>query len=213
MIAWSATPTTGAPMAARHLGIAVLFLFVIGIATQIPIPGMKMVPVKTLPAAETNPDGSLKLVPPGQEPKGVPTFQQAVAQIEAMKHATFQVTSEDPKMHAMRQAIRDEAPNAEAFPCSPENRHRLAVAIAALGNYFRDHAHDHPVETMLVNGQPTSATGYLDQDIDRITRDAEEAGIVHRTNFGYFNVPPADAVSPASRMAMHGGRFVCDKSN
>jgi hypothetical protein len=200
-------------MPIRHLGYVVLFLLVIGIATQIPIPGVKMEPVKPLPAAETNPDGSLKLTPPGQEPTGVPTFQQAVNQIEAVKHATFQVTSEDPNMHAMRQAIRDAAPNAEAFPCSAENRHRLAVAVAAYGNFIRDHGHDRPVETMLVNGQPTSATGYLDQDINKITMDADIAGVVHRTEFGYYDVPAADMVGPASRMAMQGGRFVCGDAN
>src|ERR1700722_17916067 len=105
-------------MSLRHLGIAALFLLIIGIATQIPIPGMKMVPIQPLPAAQTNPDGSLKLTPPGQEPAGVPTFDQALAQVKALEHATYQVTSEDPNMHAMRQAIRDAAPNAEAFPCS-----------------------------------------------------------------------------------------------
>ncbi|HEY1797988.1 MAG TPA: hypothetical protein VGG57_17880 [Stellaceae bacterium] len=170
---------------------------------------MTMLPTKTLPAARTNPDGSLKLTPPGQEPTGMPTFRQAVAQIEAMKHATFQVTSEDPKTHAMRQTIRDAAPNAEAFPCNTENRHRLAEAVAAYGNYVRDHIDHRPVETMLVNGQPASATGYLDRDVDKITMDADIAGVVRRTNNGYFEVPAADAIGPASRIAMPGGRFVC----
>lgn len=197
-------------MSLRHLGIAAIFLLVIGLATQIPIPGMKMLPVRTLPAAQTRPDGSLVLPPPGQEATGVPTFQQAVAQIDAMKHATFQIVSEDPKIHAMRQAIRDAAPNAEAFPCSADNRHRLAEAVAAYGNFIRDHGRDRPTETMLVNGQPTSATGYLDQDVNKIMMDADVAGVVHRTNFGYYDVPAADAIGPASSVAMHGGRFVCD---
>jgi hypothetical protein len=200
-------------MSLRHVGVAALFLLVIGLATQIPIPGMKMLPMQPLPAAETNPDGSLKLTPPGQQPSGLPTFQQAAAQVEAMKTATFQVTSEDPNMHAMRQAIRDAAPNAEAFPCSADNRHHLAEAVAAYGNFIRDHGHDRPTETMLVNGQATSATGYLDQDVNKIMTDADIAGIVHRTNFGYYDVPAADAIGPASRIAMHGGRFVCDDPN
>lgn len=200
-------------MTLRYFGVAALFLLVIALATQIPIPGMKMVPVKPLPAAETNPDGSLKLTPPGQEAKGVPTFEQAAAQAKAMQHATFQVTSEDPELHAMRQAILDAAPNAEAFPCSADNRHRLAVAVAAYGNYIRDHGHDRPTETMLVNGEATSATGYLDQDVNKITKDADIAGVVHRTNFGYYDVPAADAIGPKSRIAMQGGRFVCDDQN
>jgi hypothetical protein len=196
-------------MPIRHFGYVVLFLLVIGIATQIPIPGMKMVPVKPLPAAQTNPDGSLKLTPPGQQPAGVPTFQQAVAQIDAMKNATYQVTSEDPDMHAMRQAIRDAAPNAEAFPCSADNRHHLAEAVAAYGNFIRDHGHDRPTETMLVNGQPASATGYLDQDVNKIMMDADIAGVVHRTEFGYYEIPAAGVIGSASRIAMQGGHFVC----
>jgi len=183
-------------MSLRHVAIATLFALVIAAAWNVPIPGInpgiKMVPVQPLPAAQTNPDGSLVLASPGQRPAGVPTFQQAVAQVEAMKTATFQVTSEDPKMRAMRQAIRDEAPNAEAFPCSPGNRHRLAEAVAVYGNFIRDHGHDRPTETMLVNGQPTSATGYLDQDVSKIIMDADIAGVVHRTEFGYYDVPAAD---------------------
>lgn len=200
-------------MPLRHLGYAVLFLLVIGIATQVPIPGMKMVPVKPLPAAQINPDGALVPTPPGQQPVGVPTFQQVVTHMEAMKNATYQVTSEDPGMHAMRQAIRDATPNAAGFPCSADNRHRLAEAVAAYGNFIRDHGHDRPVETMLVNGQPASATGYLDQDVNKIIMDADVAGVVHRTEFGYYDIPAAGTVGPASRMAMQNGRFVCGDVN
>jgi hypothetical protein len=197
-------------MSLRYLAIGTLFALIIVVAWNIPIPGMRMVPVKPLPAAQANPDGSLALTPPGQQPTGVPTFQQAAAQAQAMRTATFQVTSEDPKMHAMRQAIRDEAPNAEAFPCSADNRHRLAEAVAAYGNFIRDHGHDRPTETMLVNGQPTSATGYLDQDVNKIMTDADIAGVVHRTPLGYYDIPAAGTIGPASRIAMQGGRFVCD---
>lgn len=42
-------------MSPRRLGIAALFLLVIGIATQIPIPGEKAAPVQPVPAAPTAP--------------------------------------------------------------------------------------------------------------------------------------------------------------
>jgi hypothetical protein len=196
-------------MRLRYVAVAALFALVIWVAWKAPIPGMKLEPMQPLPAVPTKPDGSIAPTPPGSEPTGVPTFQQAVAQMKAMEHATYQIVSEDPKMHAMRQAIRDTAPNGEAFPCSADNRHHLAEAVAAYGNFIRDHVHDRPTETMLVNGQSASATGYLDQDVNKITMDADIAGVVHRTNTGYYDVPAADAIGPASRLAMHGARFVC----
>jgi hypothetical protein len=176
-------------MILRHLGIAALFLLVIGIVTQIPLPGT---------------------VATGQR-----TFQQAMAEHKELQRAeraeSGNAPPSDPKQHAMYQEVVDAAEQVEGFPCSAKNRHRLAEAVAVLGNFDRDNYHKLESATEMENGHPAAVGDPLAEKAYFITRDAMLDGVVHRTVSGVYEVPdPYAPVSPKWQFTGDNARFICE---
>lgn len=179
-------------MLIRNLGIAALFLLVIGIATQIPIPGVNQAPVQPAPAA-------------------TPAQDEPVASAPADKQAESDgATSGDPKRHAMLQEVADAGEQVEAFPCGAKNRHRLAEAAAALGNFDRAHGGEPPtVKNVDGVGVPTGDP--LGVPVHDIMNDALTGGVVNRTVTGIYQVPdPYAAVPPKSYITGRAARFMCE---
>jgi len=175
-------------MLLRNLGIAALFLLVIGAATQIPIPG----------------------IAPGQR-----SFQQAAAQHEAMVRAEKAVHDDsiaaEPKQHAMYREVVDAAEQVEGFPCSAHNRHRLAEAIALLGNFNRANYGKLQSATAMENGHPNAIDDPLATKASEIIRDALLVGVARRTVSGVYEVPDPNApVSPKSYLSGDNARFMCE---
>lgn len=180
-------------MILRHLGIAALFLLVIGIATQIPIPGMKIVPMKPIPAPPTSQNESVGPAPPGTTVTGLRTFQQVMQDSKELERAdSYNAIPVDPKRHAMIQEVVDAAQQVEAFPCSANNRHRLVEAVAVMGNFNRDNVGKPETANMMVNGHPVAADP-LAGKANEILWAALSAGVVGRTHTGYMTVPDPDA--------------------
>jgi hypothetical protein len=202
-------------MPLRHLGYTVLVLLVIGIATQIPIPGMKMVPLKTLPGVPTSQNESVGPAPPGTVVAGQRTFQQVMADRKEIELAEKYnaIPEGDPKRHAMYQEVIDAAQQVEAFPCSAKNRHRLAEAVATMGNFNRDHVGE-PVEAnMMVNGHPIAVDNLAGQ-AGNIMWAALAAGVIGRTHTGYMTVPDPDApVTVMSPGVGEGAKLFCANPN
>jgi len=200
-------------MSLRHLGIAALFLLVIGVATQIPIPGMKMVPMQPMPAPPTSQNESIGPAPPGTPVTGVRTFQQVIQDRKELELAeSYNAIPVDPKRHAMLQEVVDAAQQVDAFPCSAKNRHRLAEAVAVMGNFNRDQVGKPETATMMVNGHPVAAGDPLAGQANDILWAALSAGVVGRTPTGYMTVPdPYAPVDTADRAIGRGAKFFCDK--
>ena len=173
-------------MTLRHLGIAALFLLVIGIATQIPIP------------------------------TGRRNFQQAMVQHEELKRAEKAVVDNsipsEPKQHAMYAEVVDAAQQVEGFPCNAKNRHRLAEALAVLGNFNRNNFGKLESATEMQNGHPAAIDDPAAEKAYFITRDALLVGVVHRTVSGVYEVPDPNApVSPKSYLSGDNARFMCER--
>jgi hypothetical protein len=202
-------------MRVRYVGIAALFALVIWVALKAPIPGMMLEPLQPSPAVPTSQNESIGPAPPGQATVGVPNFQQTLADNKQMDLAnSYNAITEDPKMHAMRQAILEAAQQADAFPCSAKNRNRLAEAVKDFWDYNRTRVGQPPTETMMVNGHVVDAGGYLNRDASDAAKAAMLAGVVHTTSTGQMLIPdPYAPVGPSLRSASEGGRFVCDKPN
>ncbi|MFZ2005325.1 MAG: hypothetical protein WAV02_09585 [Stellaceae bacterium] len=202
-------------MRIRHLGYVVLFLLVIGIATQIPIPGMKMVPLKTLPGVPASQNESIGPAPPGTVVSGQRTFQQVMADRKEIELAEkYNALPEgDPKRHAMYQEVLDAAQQGEAFPCSAKNRHRLAEAVATMGNFNRDHVGEPMTANMMVNGHPIAVDNLAGKASD-IMWGALSAGVIGRTHDGHMTVPEPDApVTVTPPGVGEGAKLFCDDPN
>ena len=120
----------------------------------------------------------------------------------------------DPKRHAMLQEVVDAAQQVDAFPCSAKNRHRLAEAVAVMGNFNRDQVGKPETATMMVNGHPVAAGDPLAGQANDILWAALSAGVVGRTPTGYMTVPdPYAPVDTADRAIGRGAKFFCDKPN
>jgi hypothetical protein len=202
-------------MSLRHFGIAALFLLVVGLATQIPIPGMKMVPVQPLPAVPTSQNESIEPAPPGTPVTGIRTFQQVTEDRETLERAAaYNAIPIDPKRHAMLQEVVDAAQQVTAFPCSAHNRHRLAEAVAVMGNFNRDQVGKPETATMMVNGHPVAVGDPLAGQANDILWAALAAGVVGRTPTGYMTVPdPYAPVDATDHAGGRGAKFFCDKPN
>ncbi len=125
--------------------------------------------------------------------------------------ASYNAIPIDPKRHAMLQEVVDAAQQVEAFPCSAKNRHRLAEAVAVMGNFNRDNVGKPEAATMMVNGHAVAAGDPLAGQANDIWRAALMAGVVNRTHTGYMVVPdPYAPVGPTQRTAGENARFVCD---
>jgi hypothetical protein len=179
-------------MLIRNLGIAALFLLVIGIATQIPIPSMIMPPAQPSPAALPSQNQPAAAAPPsapaesGDAPPG------------------------NPKRHAILQEVADAGEQVEAFPCSAKNRHRLAEAVTELGNFDRAHGGEPPtVKNVDGVGVPTGDP--LGVPVHDVMNDALTDGVVHRTVSGVYEVPdPYAPVPPKSYISGRSARFMCE---
>jgi hypothetical protein len=174
-------------MRLRHLSIAALFFLVIGIASQVPIS-------RTAATGER-------------------TVQQAAAQHEELKgtETTASDKAIELKQHAMYQEVVDAAQQVEGFPCSAKNRHRLAEALAVLGNFDRDNYGKLASATEMENGHPAAIDDPLAEKAYLITRDALLVGVVHRTVSGVYETPAPDApVGPKSYLSGDNARFMCE---
>ena len=111
-----------------------------------------------MPAVPTSRYEEIGPAPPGTPVTDVRTFQQVMADRPALERAeSYNAIPIDPKRHAMLQEVVDAAQQVEAFPCSAKNRHRLAEAVAAMGNFNRDQVGKPETATMMVNGHPVAA--------------------------------------------------------
>lgn len=179
-------------MSLRNLAVAALFLLVIGIATQIPLPGGKTAPAAAVPVPPALQSGSVAPAPPGTQAE------------------SDNAVSANPTRHAMLQEVVDAAEQVEAFPCSAKSRHRLAEAVAVLGNFDRDHGGEPPTVTQ-VDGHAVPIGDPLGGDAHDITTDAMMGGVVHRTISGVYEVPdPYAPVAAKPYLSDRGARFMCE---
>jgi len=202
-------------MRLRYVAIAALFLFVIWVAWKAPIPGMKMEPVQPLPAVPMSQNEEIGPAPPGTTATGVRTFQQVMADRKELElAASYNAIPQDPKKHAMLQEVVDAAQQVEAFPCSAKNRHRLAEAVAVMGNFNRDQVGKPETATMMVNGHPVATGDPLAGQANDILWAALRAGVVNRTHTGYMEVPdPLAPVPPTENLVGKSAKFFCEKPN
>lgn len=179
-------------MLIRRLGIAALFLLVIGIATQLPLPGGKTAPVDPAPAASPSQNGSAAPAPAGTQAESGNTAPG------------------DPNRHAMLQEVADAAEQVEAFPCGAKNRHRLAEAAATLGNFDRDHGGEPPT-VQNIDGRGVPVGDPLGVPVHDVMNDALTDGVVNRTVSGVYEVPdPYAPVPPKSYITGRAARFMCE---
>jgi hypothetical protein len=218
--------SAGALMTLRHLGIAALFFLVIGIATQIPIPSVLMPPRQPSPAMP-NPQNEPAAAAPAASAPPTPSaadshrefyrnFDQMVAQRqeqvirEEAAIADHSIPA-DPKQHAMYQEVVDTAEQVEGFPCSAHNRHRLAEAIAVLGNFDRDNYGKLASATQMDRGHPIAIDDPLAEQAYFITRDAMLDGVVRRSVSGVYEAPDPNApTSPKPYLTGDNARFLCE---
>lgn len=179
-------------MVLRYLGIAALFLLVIGIATQIPLPGAKT--MVTQPAPATPAPQTASVAPPPADTTPASTTD----------------APGDPKRHAMLQEVADAAEQVEGFPCSAHNRHRLAEAATVLGNFDCAHGGEPPtVENIDGRGVPVGDP--LGVPVHDIMNDALTDGVVNRTVTGIYQAPdPYAPVPPKSYITGRAARFMCE---
>jgi hypothetical protein len=187
-------------MLLRNLGIAALFLLVIGIATQIPIPGMQTASGPPVPGASASSNESTAPASPAPDATAHHTFnwtlEQAAADHEEMKRKEAAIGDHSipamPKEHAMYQEVVDAAEQVEGFPCSAHNRHRLAEATAVLGNFDRDNYAKLDSAREMERGRPITIDDPLAEQAYLITRDAMLDGVVNRNGSGVYEaLPPA----------------------
>lgn len=218
-------------MLLRNLGIAALFLLVIGIATQIPLPGEKMAPAQpstAAPAAQSEPAAPETAAPEAAAPTPSASdvvashrdfyrdFDKAMAQKQEQMQREEAAISDhsivaDPKEHAMYQEVVDAAEQVEGFPCSAHNRHRLAEAIALLGNFDRENYNNLATAKQMERGHPIAIDDPLAEKAYLITRDAMLDGVVHRDGSGVYDAPDPNApVSPRSYLTGDDARFYCE---
>jgi hypothetical protein len=182
-------------MSLRRLAVAALFLLVVGVATQIPLPGAKTAPAQPLPAAPTSQAAAVASTPPATTTESSDTAPG------------------DPRRHAMLQEVADAGEQVEAFPCGVKNRHRLAEAVAVLGNFDRAHGGEPPtVQNIDGRGVPTGDP--LGVPVHDIMNDALTDGVVHRTVSGIYEIPdPYAPVAPKSYLSGRDARFMCEHPN
>jgi hypothetical protein len=206
-------------MTLRYLGIAALFLLVIGVATQIPLPAMKTVPTQSPPAASPSSSESVAPSPPAADTTAHPTFnwtlEQARADHEKLVRDEAAIGDHsipaDPKEHAMYQEVVDTAEQVEGFPCNAKNRHRLAEAIAVLGNFDRANYANLASAREMERGLPITIDDPLAEKAYFITRDAMLDGVVLRTGSGVYEAPdPYAPTSPKSYLSGDNARFMCE---
>jgi len=213
-------------MSLRHFGIAALFLLVIGIATQIPIPSVLMGPVKSPPAPPASRDepaaaASAASSPPAEDVVAshrdvYRAFDQAIAQKqENLQREQAAIVDHSipaqPREHAMYQEVVDAAEQVEGFPCSARNRHRLAEAIAVLGNFDRDNYGKLASAIQMERGHPSAIDDPLAERAHYVIRDAMLDGVVHRSGSGVYEAPdPYAPTSPKSYLSGDNARFLCE---
>jgi hypothetical protein len=204
-------------MTLRRLGIAALFLLVIGIATQIPIPGMQTALVPA-PAASTSQDAPATPAAPAPTAAAHSgfnwTLEQARADHEKLvaKEAAIgdHSIAASPEEHAMYQEVADAAEQVEGFPCSAHNRQRLAGAIVVLGNFDRANYAKLDSAREMERGRPITIDDPLAEKAYLITRDAMLDGVVHRSSSGIYDAPDPNApVSPRDYLTGDNVRFYC----
>jgi hypothetical protein len=207
-------------MILRRLGIAALFLLVIGIATQIPLPGAQTVPVSAPPAAPA--PANAPAAPASRAADATPhfnwTLEEAKADHEKLvaKEAAIgdHSIAASPEEHAMYQEVADAAEQVEGFPCSAHNRHRLAEAIAVLGNFDRANYAKLDSAREMERGRPITIDDPLAEKAHLIMRDAMLDGVVKRNSSGIYEAPdPLAPTSPKSYLSGDNARFLCEHPN
>jgi hypothetical protein len=207
-------------MTIRYLGVAMLFLLVIGIATQIPLPGMNTVPAQPSPAASPSPsEPAVGPAPPAADTTPHSGFNWTLEQAQAdhdqlvKKEAAIgdHSISASPKEHTMYREVVDAADQVEGFPCNAKSRHRLAEAIAVLGNFDRDNYRNLDSAREMERGRPITIDDPLAEKAYLITRDAMLDGVVLRDSSGIYTAPdPYAATSAKSYLSGDNARFLCE---
>lgn len=213
-------------MTLRYLGVAMLFLLVIGIATQIPLPGATTVATQSPPAVSPSPGAPQDATPAPTAPAPDTTshggfnwtLEQAQADHDQMlkKEAAIgdHSISASPKEHTMYQEVVDAGEQVEGFPCSAHNRHRLAEAIAVLGNFDRDNYRNLDSAREMERGRPNTIEDPLAEKAYLITRDAMLDGVVLRDSSGIYTTPdPLAPTSAKSYLSGDNARFLCEHPN
>jgi hypothetical protein len=214
-------------MTLRYLGVAMLFLLVIGIATQIPLPGVKTAPVSAPSAASPSQGAPQDATPTPAAPAPDATahgggfnwtLEQAKADHEELQRKEAAIGDHSipsaPNEHAMYREVVDAAEQVEGFPCSAHNRHRLAEAIAVLGNFDRENYAKLDSAREMERGRPNIIDDPLAEKSYLITRDAMLDGVVLRDSSGIYTAPdPLAPTSPKSYLSGDNARFLCEHPN
>jgi hypothetical protein len=163
-------------MRLRYVALFALGLFGLWMSYRAPVPGMKMEPMK--------PDAR------------VPTFQQSLANHGELERAQRNgQLAEQPKQHALRQAVLEAGHRVDASRCDEKARTALAQAIGDFVAYQLAVADKPPTEFLVVDGRTIDARGFLNGDATEVAREARSAGIVKSV--------------PFMNSAQNAERFVC----
>jgi hypothetical protein len=127
----------------------------------------------------------------------VPTFEQALADREALKDAAESGRlREDPQRRALRQAILRAADREEASPCDNRLRQALGEAIAAFFTNVTAAGSD-SVETITVSNREINSSVYFNEQVRNVFHEAIAA---------HISIPGM----PAGRMESEpSGRLAC----
>lgn len=210
-------------MTLTRLGIAALFLLVIGIATQIPLPGMTTVPASAPSVASPPQDApeEARPAPAAPAPEAAAhsgfnwTLEQAQADHDQLVKKEAAIGDHSipaaPHEHAMYEEVVDAAEQVEGFPCNAKSRHRLAEAIAVLGNFDRENYAKLDSAREMERGRPITIDDPLAEKAYFITRDAMLDGVVNRDSSGIYQAPDPNApTSPKSYLSGDNARFMCE---